>query len=379
MFVSETHQPQLLAAQDYHSADQYDREKESILSGAWHCVGSMDDLRQDGDFFTIDLLGHPLLVRRDEERVRAYLNVCSHRFCKLTSCDKGNAPTIKCQYHGWHYSANGQTSRIPDAKSFKPLKKGGLGLVVYHCQTVGSMVFVNLTEETSSPSKTLLKQLGEKSQWIEDWFDDRWQLMMSYSDVFDCNWKTYLENGLESYHINTVHKDTLFHWPTEDECEHELEDHATCFISSQEAPTPSARRLDRWLNRTLSLDQTPYHHVHLYPTLTFIRMSMFSYFESVIPISATKTRVITRGYCYRGADPTLTARVLNVFLRRWGSRFLKRIQDEDVGILKLNQSGMQSPAHPRGGLISSREERIVHFQNFIHESTRVSNENQQHD
>ena len=361
MFLSETHQPQLLDANSYCTPSAFASERASILEPAWHCVGTTTDLPHDGDFLTLVLLQRPMIVRRDGDDIHAYLNVCTHRFCTLTDRERGNAPKLKCQYHGWEYDADGQTKRIPDAPSFKPLKKGELGLTKFRCQTKGHLIFVTLDAE----APPLDDYLDGRGQHLEDWFNNRWTPMMSYEETIDCNWKTYLENGLESYHIDTVHKATLVRRPQAENCLHDLGTTSTKFTDTGGAPDPSAQRLDRWMHRLLELDPEPYQHIHVYPTLTFIRLAMFSYLESVIPVSAEQTRVITRGFAYRGRRDRFYTPMLGVGLRRWGSRFLKQIQDEDVDILRLNQAGIRSPQRPRGGLISSREERIHHFQRYI--------------
>ena len=368
MFLSDTHSPQLLSAESYVSDEQFEAESQTLLRPAWHCVGTLSDVPNQGDYLTLVILEHPVLVRRDENTVQAFLNVCSHRFCTLTDHRRGNAVRIKCQYHGWEYDNDGQTKRIPDAPSFKPLKKGQLGLTKFRCEIRGGLIFVSLDADGIS----LNEFLDGRGELIDAWFHDRWVPMMSYEETVPCNWKTYLENGLESYHIDTVHSATLVHRPDAEQCQHDFSDSSTRFTVQQEAPDAVSRWLDRKTHQWLELDRQPYQHVHVYPTLTFIRMSGFSYLEAVIPIAPESTQVITRGFAYRGRTDRWYSGGLSWLSRRWGSRFLKKIQDEDVSILSLNQAGIRSPKRPRGGLISTREERIFHFQKYI--TNKLSND-----
>ena len=119
-FASDTHLPQLLPAEAYTSHDQFERESTSLFRNAWHCVAQTRDLHKEGAFKTVSLLGHPLILWRTKGEIRCYLNVCSHRHCLLTGKSKGTMPLLKCQYHGWEYDREGDTKRIPDARSFRP-------------------------------------------------------------------------------------------------------------------------------------------------------------------------------------------------------------------------------------------------------------------
>ncbi len=361
MFLSETHSPQVLDASSYVSEKYFNAEKRVLLEPAWHCVGCQSDVPQVGDFITLMILDRPVLVRRGEDSIRAFLNVCSHRFCTLTEKARGNAARMKCQYHGWEYDDAGQTKRIPDAPSFKPLKKGELGLHEFRCETRAGLIFVSLPDG----GMPLSEFLGERGELIDQWFHDRWVPMMSYSESIPCNWKTYIENGLESYHIDTVHAATLVRRPDPEQCQHDFKERSTRFIGDQEAPDAVSRWLDQKTHQWLELEREPYQHVHVYPTLTFIRMAGFSYLEAIIPIAAESTMVVTRGFAYRGRRDRWYTAGLSCLSRRWGRRFLKQIQDEDVAILSLNQAGIRSPSRPQGGVISIREERIFHFQNYI--------------
>lgn len=361
LFIGNSHRHQLLDAASYASPEIFEAEKSALLHPAWHCVGVHTDLPKTGDFLTLTILEHPILVRRDEDGVSAFLNVCTHRFCMLTDQRRGHSPKIRCQYHGWEYDCEGQTRRIPDAPSFKPLRKGQLGLTRFRCQSRGQLIFVCLDPEAIS----LDEFLDNRGELIDRWFTDRWSPMMSYEEMVDCNWKTYLENGLESYHIDTVHASTLVKRPDEEQCEHDFRPRSTRFTVDQQAPDAVSRWLDRTTHRLLDLDPEPYQHVHVYPTLTFIRMSGFSYLEAVIPTSAESSMVLTRGFAYRGQRDRWYSGPLAVLTRRWGSRFLRKIQQEDVAILALNQAGMRSPQRPPGGFISTREERIFHFQEHV--------------
>jgi len=72
------------------------------LRRIWHPVGRVDSF---GDTPTrIDLVGEGYVVVRLDGQLRAFLDVCSHRFARLSDGAVID-DTIRCPYHGWQFSA----------------------------------------------------------------------------------------------------------------------------------------------------------------------------------------------------------------------------------------------------------------------------------
>ena len=99
---------------------------------------------------------------------------------------------------------------------------------------------------------------------------------------------------------------------------------------------------------------TAYHHFYL----------LIPYFDPATGQTQTTIQQISLDGNFIVEDPSLHSIMAISLLAAQ-----LPIPIEDIGILKLNQAGIESPSRPRGGLISSREERIVHFQNYIRKAT----------
>ena len=121
MFVNKNRLPHVLSPRLYSCPEQYELEIQKLFRPSWHIVGSVADAPKDGDFFTIDLLGTPLLVRNFQGIYHTFLNVCPHRHCMLTHEPSGHSPVLTCQYHGWEFNDDGSTGRIPQAQNFRPM------------------------------------------------------------------------------------------------------------------------------------------------------------------------------------------------------------------------------------------------------------------
>ncbi len=230
--------PQILKPDDYHLPAQHQRELQRLFLPAWHYVATLSDLAGEGDYITTTLLGRPLILWEIEGQVRAFLNVCPHRFTILTNKSRGRAEKIlKCQYHGWEFDECGDTQRIPDARSFRPMEKGELGLKAYRTATCGRLIFVTLDDEAPP---------------LEEFLSPCWDLMQSlfavqHRDVLeldyevDCNWKVKIENTLESYHVDLVHPTTFHEMPAAENCSEQLEPNWTSFAAREETHSLARR------------------------------------------------------------------------------------------------------------------------------------------
>lgn len=160
MFISQSHLPQLFDQAHYTDPAFAQTEVDRLFLPGWHCIGALDQFLRDGDFRTAELFGRPLISWRMDGVVRTFLNVCAHRFCVLTDKATGQfAQRIKCQYHGWEYDQSGNTYRIPDARHFRPLNRGELGLREYRTETAGQLVFVTFNDQAPSLEEFLAPEL----------------------------------------------------------------------------------------------------------------------------------------------------------------------------------------------------------------------------
>lgn len=369
MFVNQTHQPQVLDAEYYHSEEQFAKEKARLFLPKWHCVASRGELPRDGDYLTTSLLGYPLLLWNREGELHTFLNVCAHRSSLLTSQPCGSAERLKCQYHGWEYVTDGSTCRIPDARSFRPLAKDIASLRKFRTEVCGQLVFVTLDDSASD----LPEALGPAYERVRDWFSDDWRLLLSTEQDLDVNWKLLLENVVENYHLTEVHRKSFQAMPPEEVCDHELGDDWSLFVERPDSSHSPLKPLGDFVCRVMNVESnSAIEHFHFYPHLVFARMNLFSWVQVAHPVGPVRARNWWRFFHHVGSPPSLTTRIVGRLLSLWGARFFRRVLEEDRAVLSNVQLGLQSPLQPTGGLLSTREERIVHFQEYIKRATGPS-------
>lgn len=362
MFVSQEHSPQLLAPDCYRSREQFDREVARLFLPNWHCLGMKSDLPRDGSFRTMDVFGNPIVLWRKNDEYHAYLNVCSHRMAKVTSKPCGMAERLKCQYHGWEYDEAGNVRKIPDARTFKPLKQGMLGLKPYHVETCGELIFVCFAE--SAPS--LREQLGSAYELIQEWFSSQMAPTTLLDREIDANWKALVENALESYHTEEVHPKTFGKAPEEKDCTHTLEKTWTRLKASYRDEKSFRKTLDTFGHRLAGVAPTyEYQHILIYPNIMLSSLSLYRWVECVIPLAPGRSRSIVRTVCDPGPRNRVARSINTYFVKRWANSFMIQVGQEDAALLPHVQQGIEARDQPMGGLISTREERIFHFQRYL--------------
>ena len=67
-----------------------DWELAPLFRGGWVCAGHVDQVRERGDFLTVEIGGDSVLVVGDDDGLpRAFLNVCRHRGARLVDAARG--------------------------------------------------------------------------------------------------------------------------------------------------------------------------------------------------------------------------------------------------------------------------------------------------
>jgi phenylpropionate dioxygenase-like ring-hydroxylating dioxygenase large terminal subunit len=273
-------------------------------------------------------------------------------------------PTLRCQVHGWEYDADGRTRKIPDACSFRPLEAGTASLTCLRTETVGPLVFVSL----NAAAPPLAEFLGEGHAMAAE-LNDEWALSWSYDQTLEANWKLSIENVLENYHNAAIHPRTFAITPPEEACRHRVFERGTIY---DEPPNPEhplqwqGRLLERWLGQPLG----GYRHLHVFPHVALGRMGPLRWVHCALPTGPGRARIVFRFFHYRGGPSHWRARCAAPLLRRWARSFFSAVLKEDEVALLALQRGLESPTLPRGGLISTREERIFYFQRFVLEQTQ---------
>jgi phenylpropionate dioxygenase-like ring-hydroxylating dioxygenase large terminal subunit len=187
-------------------------EREYVFGRNWLFVAHADELPDAGDVVLLDQFPAPvMLVRGADRRVRAFYNTCRHRGAPLVREPRAKVKTrLVCQYHSWSYDLEGRLRGVPDSENFRNLNKSCLGLGAVHCDTWAGLVFINFDRHAAPLRDFLAPIMRNMDDEIGDGAPYH-QSRFVHKNVTPLrgNWKLATDANIETYHVNTVHRETL--------------------------------------------------------------------------------------------------------------------------------------------------------------------------
>ncbi|HWE44787.1 MAG TPA: aromatic ring-hydroxylating dioxygenase subunit alpha, partial [Caulobacteraceae bacterium] len=183
--------------------EAYRREQATLLRRAWRLVGHESMLKDAGDYLTDLVGGAPVIVVRGADgEIRAFHNVCRHRAGPLATDYSGNCgKELTCKYHGWRYALDGRLRSAVDFGAPDGFDPREFALFGARLENWRGYLFVNL-----DPSAV---PVADELAPLEDLWARRdvpaHPFTLRRTHEIACNWKTYVENYLEGYHVKAVH------------------------------------------------------------------------------------------------------------------------------------------------------------------------------
>ena len=192
----------------YTDSEFYELEVEHIWKKEWINVGHVSEVRNPGDYFSIELVGEPIMIVRGHDmELRALSTVCRHRYM-LVAKDKeaGNKSRFVCPYHHWTYDTQGQLVHAMYMESNKDFEQENICLPQFRLEIWNDLIWVNLDDDAAP--------FAPRVEALNDLFSvyapgDDWEMTNNYDKTWPGNWKNFCENNMEGYHHMGLHKDTL--------------------------------------------------------------------------------------------------------------------------------------------------------------------------
>jgi choline monooxygenase len=191
----------------YLSAELFEFEMRELFPRSWVFIADLDQVAEAGDFVADQVGYEPVVVVRGRDRVlRAFSNVCRHRGSILVDGTGNCGDRITCPYHAWTYRSDGALVTVPFRDRFSSsLSFDALGLREFRVDVWERFVFVNVSGDALPLSEYLEdvpRLLGDRD--ISGAVPGR-----VLDDVRDGNWKIFMENGYDDYHLPFVHRGSI--------------------------------------------------------------------------------------------------------------------------------------------------------------------------
>jgi len=189
----------------YFSQEWYNREIDTIFRRGWLIATREEEIPNPGDYTRLDIIGEPLMiVRGDDGEIRAMSASCRHRGSELLE-GQGNCKKITCPYHAWTYALDGRLLATPSMQDAVDFDKADHALSRVRAETWAGFVFINFDPDADS----LLESLGTLVDRLAPYRMEEMKVTKKWENRFNANWKIWVENSREGYHVRTVHRESL--------------------------------------------------------------------------------------------------------------------------------------------------------------------------
>jgi len=334
-----------------------EREKERIFYRTWQLVARGEDLARVGDFVPGTIADEPIVITHGiDGELRGFYNVCRHRAGQVALA-RGNRKSLQCRYHGWTYGLDGTLRACPEMEATEEFRKEDFGLVPIRVERWGPFVFANLDPE----APPLTEVLGAiPAEVAAAGFDiDHMRLVERREYVVESNWKVYVDNYLEGYHLPIAHPQ-LFKELDYDA--YRVEEFR--YYSKQHAPIRELKPgeepgRDRRFVRAEGEDSALYYWV--FPNTMFNIYPDNLSSNVILPLGPERTLTIFEWFFAEpGTGPGWES-------MQQGIAFSDQIQQEDIVLCEQVQRGLRSRAYDTGRFSALRENGVYHFQNLVRE------------
>lgn len=327
----------------YHHNEVFSFEMERFFPNHWQYICHVNQIPNSGDSYTTEVAGDPIIVFRDiKNEIKAFYNVCKHRGGPL-AIKKGTKTVIQCQYHGWIYLDDGSLRGVPDWNLVELFDKKDFGLDPIEIDIWQGLIFAR-GQKSKLNLENLLHDIEDR---ISPLNLSGLQHYIELTYDIDCNWKVYVDNFLEGYHIPIVHPELA-----------NLLDYRSYVTETEEWYSLQHSPI-KGGNSFYSNEGGEAFYYFVFPNMMLNILPGRLQMNLVSPISPTKCKVHF-SYFYDNLDTKAKSGLIEEDIA-----YSDKIQEEDIEICEAVQRGLQSKVYDQGRFSVKRELGVYHFQNLL--------------
>jgi Rieske 2Fe-2S family protein len=347
----------LLPPEAYRDDAWFRTEQRRLFARSWALVGAAQDLTNTGDYVTATVGGVPIIVVRGDDGVlRAFHNVCRHRGMVMLE-GSGNVDGVNCFYHEWRYGLDGALKVVPQRKEqFPDLDPCSLGLLPASVDVWEGMVFVH-THPDVAP---LADALADLPRAIGSFQPGLLPVVAKADLVAHCNWKLFVENHIDVYHLWYLHGRSLADLD-HNRFEHRQLGRNWASYEPLRDPDLATSRLVRGTRAIDHIDERDRLGVGahmIFPNILMASNAEFFMSYACVPVSPCESRIEVRMRAEPGADADALLEAARTFI------------DEDILACERIQRAMESPWFEVGPLAREHEAPIAVFHENLLAATR---------
>jgi phenylpropionate dioxygenase-like ring-hydroxylating dioxygenase large terminal subunit len=330
----------------YSDPEYFQVEMARVMRPSWQVVCHLSDVPDAGSFHTLEFLRESIVVvRGEDDRVRAFANVCRHRGSRILDGASGCVKRLTCPYHAWSYELDGRFAGAPASETYPALRPADLGLASIELEIWRGFIFVRLEGGGPSVAQMMEPYDAEVGPYR---FEDMRALGRATLRPRPVNWKNVADNYSDGLHIRVAHPGLtrLFGRGYGVEAEVHV-DKMWGHLRERPSENLSERAYQRLLPRVAHLPdqaQALWLYFKLWPNVAFDLYPDQIDFMQFLPVSPTETLIREIAYAIPDDRREMkAARYLN-----W--RINRQVNAEDTVLIERVQQGMASPSFVAGPL-----------------------------
>ncbi|MBI2428549.1 MAG: Rieske 2Fe-2S domain-containing protein [Ignavibacteriales bacterium] len=323
-------------------------ERDHLFSHLYNFAGHTSQLQHRGDQIVAEVAGSPvILVKGDDGMIRGFYNICRHRSGPLAT-ENCNSRVLQCKYHGWTYLLDGSLRGTPRFNRTELFDKKDFGLFPISISEWEGMLFA-APSPPPVPLKEMVKNISDRI-YPEKLSTKKFARRIIYH--VKCNWKVYVDNYLEGYHVPFVHPELATLLDLQEYVTETSEWH-----SLQYSPLKDN-------DSVYGTGQAFYYFI--FPNFMLNILPGRLQTNLVLPTSHNTCRVIF-DYFYDDVDSDESKKKLEEDLL-----YSDSVQKEDIEICEYVQRGLESRVYTKGRISPETELGVYHFQSLLKNFYRTS-------
>ncbi|MDD4937390.1 MAG: Rieske 2Fe-2S domain-containing protein, partial [Acidiphilium sp.] len=195
----------------FTDAEIYEIEVKYFFERNWVFLAHESQVSKPHDFITTRIGRVPVLITRDRSgTLHGLINACAHRGARVCREKAGNKKNFMCPFHGWTYSPAGDLLDITEEKAggyAAGFDRADFGLPhIARLENYRGFIFGSLSDDVLpleaylAGAKTFIDLLVDQS------LQGQLEVLPGATRYrYHGNWKMQVENGLDGYHVGTVH------------------------------------------------------------------------------------------------------------------------------------------------------------------------------
>jgi choline monooxygenase len=255
----------------------------------------------------------------------------------------GNGEMLQCGYHGWTYQLDGMLRGVPHFNRVELFDKKDYGLIPVRLETWEGLIFVNLAERPR-PLAEYFK--GASERILPTRIGD---LKFGARSAYEvgCNWKVYVDNFLEGYHVPYVHPELV-----------KLYDYQSYVTETYDWYSLQVGPLSGNDN-VYGVKEGEALYYCVFPNFMLNILPGRLQTNVVIPLAPDRCRVEFRYYYADVESPAARKLIVD------DQEYSDKVQQEDIEICERVQEGLSSRAYDRGRFSVTFESGVHHFQQLL--------------